>query len=58
MVQRERGLRYGPLRKAVFDVIEGRVDEYTSFVPSTRLDANGLMNQAVLREVLVGDCNG
>ena len=49
---------YTPLGKAVFDVIEGGVDEDAGIVPSTRLDSNGFMDQARLREVPVGDRDG
>ena len=42
-----------PIPQAVLDVVQGRVDEDTRVVPCARLDADGLMNQAVLREVLV-----
>ena len=49
---------YTPLSKAVFDVIEGGVNEDTGIIPSTRLDANRLVDEGMLREVLVRDRNG
>ena len=49
---------YTPLGKAVSDVIEGGVDEDAGIVPSTRLDANRLVDEGMLREVLVRDRNG
>ena len=49
---------YTPLGKAVFDVIEGGVDEDAGIVPSTRLDANRLVDEGMLREVLVRDRDG
>ena len=51
-------INYAPLRKAVLDVIEGGVDEDAGIVPSTRLDANRLVDEGMLREVLVRDRNG
>lgn len=47
-----------PLREAVLDVVERRVDEHAGVIPSTGLDTDGLMNECVLREVLVRDRDG
>lgn len=47
-----------PLREAVFDVVERGVDKDTGVVPSTRLDADSLMDERVLREALVRDGDG
>jgi hypothetical protein len=47
-----------PLRKAVFYVVESGVDEDSSVVPRTRLDADSLMYQTVLREIPIRDSNG
>jgi len=46
------------LREAVFDVVQGGIDKHTRIVPSTRFDADGLMDQTVSREVLVGNGYG
>lgn len=34
-------------------MVERRVDEYSRIIPGSRLDTNGFVNEAVLREVLV-----
>lgn len=44
-----------PLRQGIFDVIQGGVDEYAGIVPSSRLDANSLVNKCALGEHFV--CN-
>ena len=44
--------------EAVFDVVESGIDEDTGVVPSARLDTDGLMNESMLREVLVRDGDG
>jgi hypothetical protein len=44
-----------PLWETVLDVVEGRVDEYTCIVPGARLDADRLVDETMLREILVGD---
>lgn len=33
-----------PLRQSIFDVIEGRIDEYATVIPRSRLDANRLVD--------------
>lgn len=38
-------------------MVESRVDENSRIVPSARLDTDSLVDQRVLREVLVGDGN-
>lgn len=47
-----------PLRKTVFDVIKGRVNEYARVIPRARLDPNSLVDQRTLGESLVGNCDG
>ena len=37
-----------PVWQAVLDVVEGRVDKNAAIVPSTRLDADGLVDEAAL----------
>jgi hypothetical protein len=44
-----------PLRKCVFDVVQGGVDQDTAVIPSSRLDPDGLVNQCTLDKRLVGD---
>ena len=44
-----------PLRKAVLDVVEGRINKDTRVIPSARLDADGFVDEGVLREVLICD---
>ena len=45
-----------PVRKTVLHVIESQIHENTSIVvPSARLDADGFMDEGVLREVLICD---
>lgn len=46
-----------PLRKTVFDMIKGRVNEYARVVPGARLDSNSFMDQRTLGENLVGNCD-
>jgi hypothetical protein len=46
------------LGETVFDVIESGVNENTGIIPGAGLDADGLMNETMLREVLVGDGDG
>jgi hypothetical protein len=46
----------GPLRETVFDVIQGRVNEYACVVPRARLYPNSLVDECTLGESLVGDC--
>lgn len=41
------------MREAVLDVVERRVDEHTSVIPSTGLDADSFVDEGMLREVLV-----
>ena len=40
---------------AVLDVVRSGIDNHTRIVPSTRFDADGLVNQTVRREILVGN---
>jgi len=47
-----------PLRKSVFDVIQGGVDQNTTIIPSSRLDPDRLVDQSTLDKRLVGDGNG
>ena len=47
-----------PVRQAVFDVVEGRVDEHAAIIPSARLDADGLVDHDILAKGLVGDSDG
>lgn len=44
-----------PLRKAVLYVIDSGIDEDACVVPSSRFDPNCCVNQATLREGLIGD---
>ena len=46
-----------PLRKAIFYVVEGRIDEYARVIPGSRFDTNGFMDETTLRKVFVGDGN-
>lgn len=46
-----------PLRKAVFYVVESRIDEDARVVPGPRFNSNCFMDQATLREVFVGNGN-
>ena len=46
-----------PLRKAIFYVVECRIDEDACVIPGSRFDPNGFMNQAALRKVFIGDGN-
>ena len=44
-----------PLRETILDVVEGRVDENAGVIPGARLDADGLVDECMLAEGLVGD---
>lgn len=46
-----------PLRQAIFDVVQRRVNQHSRIIPSTRFDSNSLVNQATLAEVLVRNCD-
>lgn len=47
-----------PLRQAVLDMVERGVDKNACVIPSPGLDSYRLMDEAVLREIFVGnsDC--
>ena len=52
---------YSPIDKRVFDMIAGRVDEYTAVVPGAALDADILMDHTQILQLAVTDgdgCNG
>jgi hypothetical protein len=50
--------QYLPLRKSIFNVIQGTVDKNAGVIPSTALDSNGFVNEALLLQILVGDGDG
>ena len=44
-----------PVRKGVFDVVGGGVDEHSTFLPCARLDSNVLVNDGELLELSIAD---
>lgn len=42
-----------PIRKSVFDMVQGRVEEHTGVVPRSRLDSDSLVDEVRTTELLV-----
>jgi hypothetical protein len=43
-----------PLRQRIFDMVESGVHENAHIIPSTRLDSDGLVNEAALGKGFAG----
>lgn len=56
--QSAKGINRLPLRKRVFDVVQGRVDQDAGVIPRSRLDPDRLVNKTALGKHFVGNHDG
>lgn len=47
-----------PLGKAIFYVVESRINEDARVIPCSRFDSDGFVDQTTLRKVFIGNGNG